>query len=59
MFSQNHPKYLNGELTEEELYLKFLANFETPQGALLQVRGGWAWLVEAFRFRSPSSENFC
>ena len=26
---QNHPKYLNGELTEEELYLKFLGNFET------------------------------
>ena len=26
---QNHPKYLNGELTEEELYNKFLANFET------------------------------
>ena len=27
--NQNHPKYLNGELTEEELYNKFLANFET------------------------------
>ena len=26
---QNHPKYLNGEATEEELYNKFLANFET------------------------------
>jgi hypothetical protein len=26
---QNHPKYLNGELTEEELYMKFLEKFET------------------------------
>lgn len=26
---QNHPKYLNGEATEEELYRKFLGNFET------------------------------
>ena len=26
---RNHPKYLNGEATEEELYIKFLANFET------------------------------
>ena len=26
---RNHPKYLNGEATEEELYVKFLANFET------------------------------
>jgi Ca2+-binding EF-hand superfamily protein len=26
---QNHPKYLNGEATEEDLYLKFLGNFET------------------------------
>ena len=29
MVPQNHPKYLNGEATEEELYNKFLANFET------------------------------
>ena len=26
---KNHPKYMNGEATEEELYIKFLANFET------------------------------
>ena len=26
---RNHPKYMNGEATEEELYIKFLANFET------------------------------
>jgi len=27
--------------------------------ALLQVRGDWEWLMQCFRFRSPSSEHFC
>ena len=26
---KNHPKYLNGEATEEDLYIKFLQKFET------------------------------
>jgi hypothetical protein len=30
-----------------------------PTMALLQVRGDWEWLAQAFRFRSYSSDAFC
>ena len=30
---KNHPKYLNGEATEEDLYIKFLQKFETTPRA--------------------------
>ena len=38
---------------------RILPMLETPKGALLQIRGDWAWLMEAFRIRSPSSNSFC
>lgn len=29
------------------------------QAALLQIRGDWEWLCEAFQFRHYGSEEFC
>ena len=42
-----------------DLENRLCGGFETPRCALLQVRGDWAWIMEAFRFRSPSSDSFC
>ena len=27
---KRHPKYINGEMTEEQIFLEFLKNFDSP-----------------------------
>ena len=47
------------EFTEFDKKNRMLKCFETPRCALLQVRGDWAQVMEAFRFRSVNSDTFC
>ena len=51
---QNHPKYLNGEMTEEDLYNKFLANFETNKlvgdNVSLQILFNHSYYKKYFKF---------
>ena len=28
--AKRHPKYINGEMTEEQIFLEFLKNFDSP-----------------------------
>ena len=28
--AKQHPKYINGELTEDQIFLEFLKNFDSP-----------------------------
>ena len=45
--------------SEEEANSRLPAGSSLPRAALLQVRGDWEWLTQAFRFRSVNSESFC
>ena len=45
--------------TQEDHRDRLTRGTALPVFAVLQVRGDWEWLVQAFRFRSYSSENFC
>ena len=39
--AKQHPKYINGELTEEQIFLVFLKNFDSPDDPDGQVCGAW------------------
>ena len=45
--------------TAEDIKFRVPAGTPLPPAALLQIRGDWEWLSQAFRFRSPSSAEFC
>ena len=45
--------------SDEDAHVRLPAGIPLPRGALLQVRGDWEWLIQAFRFRSVNSEAFC
>ena len=45
--------------TEEDVKERIPRHALVPHFALLQVRGDWEWLAQAFRFPWPSSTEFC
>ena len=45
--------------TAEDIQHRLPHGVEVPRFGVLQIRGDWEFLVQAFRFRSYNSERFC
>ena len=49
----------NAPWTPEDRKNRLPSGTPLPSAALLQIRGDWEWITQAFRFRTWSGEVFC